>query len=176
MNKKKLVIFIGTFILSIILILSSLYIIFRQSVQYAIFELTLAQKYQDSQTALQYYDIEKIADSAIADATEELANDDNPFAGLGISMLNNMRDAIIAKYKKDLTEEYETEYQQLKSLNNIAILYHTITNKPIAASTITFKTISKNKVIQTFTNADGESMSRTWAKNDNQWKIIELKY
>ena len=97
MNKKKLVIFIGTFILSIILILSSLYIIFRQSVQYAIFQLTLAQKYQDSQTALQYYDIEKIADSAIADATEELANDDNPFAGLGISMLNNMRDAIIAK-------------------------------------------------------------------------------
>ncbi len=176
MNKKKLIItFVVIFVL-LIIVLISLYIGFRQSVRYAMYDLTLAQKYQDSQTALKYYDIEKIADNAIAEATEELVNEDNPFAGLGIGILNNMKDSLVAKYRKDLTEEYESEQPQLKSLNNIVILYHTITDKPIAAATITFKKVSKNKVIQTFTNTEGASMSRTWVKDDRGWKIIELKY
>lgn len=176
MNKKKLIIFLSVFILLIIGVFSSIYITFRQSVRYAIYQLALAQKYQDSQTALKYYDIEQIADNVIADITDELANDDNPFAGLGISMINNMKDSLIAKYRKDITEQYETEYPELEALNNFVILYYTISDKPILASKITFKEISKNKVIQTFAYTEGASMSRTWAKNDNQWKIIELKY
>lgn len=175
MDKKKLAISLSVLTLLIIIILSSIFIAFRQSVRYAIFQLTLAQKYQDSQTALKYYDIEQIADNVIADITDELANDDNPFAGLGISMINNMKDSLIAKYRKDITEQYETEDAELKSLNNFVILYYTISDKPIKASKITFKEISKNKVIQTFAYTEGTSMSRTWVKNNNQWKIIEIK-
>ena len=52
MDKKKLAISLSVLTLLIIIILRSIFIAFRQSVRYAIFQLTLAQKYQDSQTAL----------------------------------------------------------------------------------------------------------------------------
>lgn len=173
MNRKKLIISLSIVLFSVIVIFSSLFIVFKQSVKYAAYQLFLAKKYQDSQLALQYFDLEKMTDAEIVQKTDELINSGNPFATIGINMLNNMRDTLISKNRQSVIEVYEEENPELKKINDIKILYCIITEKPILNTRIVFKKVSKNKVIQNYIHKDGSSSPGwIWIKENKRWRTI----
>jgi len=177
MSKKQ--IFISSVIaviLILIIVIICLILNFINSPRFGAYELTMAIKEQNSERAIKYYDIDKIVDNMIADATNDILKENTEFAALGISMMNNMKDIYKTQYKKNLIEEYETKSEKIDKMSKFKILYLAYTSKPVSADKLIYKK-HKNTASQSYCSKDEKDCYKyTWEKIDKKWKITNFEH
>ena len=119
MKNKKLIVILPSVMILLFVILVAIYINYTKSVQYATYQVTIAQKTQNPELALKYYNIDEIIDTKINNLISELTEEEmsNPFMPMGISMITNMREPFKIKLEKELENLYTQEPGKLKEIN-----------------------------------------------------------
>lgn len=174
---KKTIIITSVVVSLILLILLCLSLFVKNSLAFAAFELSIANKYKDSTKALQYHDIDKMAETQINEMTDALYKEDAFTIALGSGMLANIKETLPDKIKKDLIDEYETDVEKLSKINDLKILYLCFSQKPVTAKKLIVEKIAKNKIKQKFCNESGKSCYvRVWEKQKRGWRVIDIQY
>lgn len=175
MNKKIFLIGLGAIAIVVVSVILTLYINFRTSYRYTQYQFYMAAKKANSALALEYYDINKIVDNKISSVVSDELND-NPFAALGIAMIENMRPSLVNTLEKQIVESYETVNAD-DLPNAITLFWLAYNDKPINKDYIfEFKKINDKKVIKKEINTiDNSNTVYTMQKIDKKWVVTSVE-
>lgn len=178
MMKNKITIVLSVILLLFIIAIIVIWYNFYTSPRYSAYQLSIAAKNQDSQLALKYHNIDRIVENQIARANKDIQEENNEFLALAkINLLSQLKDTLPIQIKQELIEEYESKSDKLINTPNYKILYYAYMNKPISAKKLTVEKHTKNKVKQSFCNAEGKNCYiRTFEKNGNIWKVSDIEF
>lgn len=153
----------------------------KNSFEFATYELSIAQKYKDSQKALKYHNITKITDSYIKEMTNELyKEDDAMIIALGSGVIANFKETLPHKIEQTLITDYESDPGKIKDINDLKILYLCLIRKPVTADKLITSEFAKNKIKQSYcSNNDKEEKNcfiRIWENEKEGWRVIDFRY
>ena len=158
-------------LLAIIAILLIILVInFKNSAAYARFELAVAAQNKDSSICDKYYDYDKIVDSYIMDYYKQI--EDNPFAGWGYSMMENMRPAMVKRFKAEITASFEEGVP--KKVNVVNLLYRNIFNEPNTGLVKVEKFGNKKEKFYKCIENKNYCSIYVWEKIDKIWKVTGI--
>lgn len=177
MKKKVIIITITTIALIAVLCLLVICLSFNNSPRYTMYRLIVAEKENNPELACEYFDFDKIADNHIGRVTEAMMEqlEDNPFATMGLSLIQNMKPGLVAKMKKELTAGNASD--ELKAKSKFEIYYICLTGNFDKVED-KYKKISKNKFEMTTcpkNNKENCTPARILEKTNNKWVVTDIK-
>ena len=174
MKKKMVFIVIGCVIAIIIAGMIIGYYNFKNSYRYTQYQLYLATKKSDSTIAMKYYDIDKIVDNKISDIiSSEMQN--NPFAALGVAIVENMRPALIKNVEKQISDSYDNHGNDNMPCK-LKLFWYAYTNTPVNPNfKFEFKKINDKKIkITAIERMENTQTTFTMQKIEKRWVITAI--
>ncbi len=146
--KKKVIIIFCSIILTAVVSFSVFWTGFKNSYKYSYYQILMAQKNNDAEALLSYFDFDSIVNKIVDVQIEEMKKslNGNPFASFGISLMENLKPALAEFMKEGVKENFSKNSNELQKVNSIAIIYNICRNKPFENQIMIDKKIDDNTV------------------------------
>ena len=164
--KQILGVLVFIFVASLIVLVIN----YKNSAKFARLELAIAAQNNDASMCKKYYDFDKIIDSYILEYYKKI--DDNPFAGWGYSIIENMRPVLVSKLKADIISTCENTVS--KKVNIFTLLYRNIFDKSDLYVIKVKKFGNKKEKFYKCTKDYSNCSEFVWEKVDKEWKITDF--
>lgn len=160
----------GIIILILLFVLCA-FVSWKKSPRFARFEIAMAYRNNDTTIAEKYYDYEKIVDKYISEIMEDAQND--PFGGLAVAMVANLRPTLINQLKNSVEEGIEQD-KEFKKRSIIDIFWRSYNVEPSDAIAKVEKINKKKEIYYTCPFKESGCIKFTWEKGEKNWQITEM--
>ncbi len=176
--KKKILIILFLLILFILIAIPTfLYLDFKNSPKYTLYQLYVATQNNNAELGMKYFNVEKIVDNFIAVNVAKDFEEDNPYAAFGAAIAQAIKPAMVEKIRKDLETSFNSPQENTVKENQFKLMWIAFRNIPISddIKSQTYKQIEKNKytLTQCFKSSD-KCNSETFEKIDGKWIITAM--